>query len=154
MASGSSFSGGSSSSYLRTDGIGKVKVNTVGSVTVPIGFNPFLPVTITNGQGVDYTISVNDGVTDFNGTPVTSHAVNKTWKITASTTVANVTVKLAWDASLAELTDFDESQSYVAFRTTNGTGPWISGTAGAATDEGAGIFSQVITMSTMDGGNP
>ncbi|MBL0153130.1 MAG: T9SS type A sorting domain-containing protein [Chitinophagaceae bacterium] len=82
-----SVSGGSATSYVRTQGAGVLKVNignTVAAV-IPVGNSAYNPVTITNnsGAGDDFDVRVLDEVYDngFNGSILPYARVQRTWMI-------------------------------------------------------------------------
>ena len=101
-----STSHGSSSSYIKLNGTGKVKA-TVGSdpVILPVGRNPYLPVIIDDGGDAEYTVGVSDNVYDNPQTQTgakSSNVVSETWTVQASTSVNNVSIQVGWDAAEEE----------------------------------------------------
>lgn len=86
-----SFSSASSTSYIRTNGTGKLKMSIQNgqSKQFPVGTTSFTPLTITNNTGsADYlSVRVFDGVynTGYSGYTTTLGRVNKTWDISKAT---------------------------------------------------------------------
>jgi hypothetical protein len=123
MGSSSSVSGGGSGNYVRINGSGSlIRQVTTSGTFFPIGYNPYLPVTITlpSGQAAEnFSIGVTNTVTDVNNSVITSDVVNKTWQITpdaSAGTLNNVTVTLQWNPA-EELTGFSDAAVYMAMRT-------------------------------------
>lgn len=103
IGSSATVSSANASSYVQTDGTGKV-IRSVSSsaVTFPIGQNPYLPVTIeiTSGSGGDFAVSVADGVNnqpDGNGKAITTDAVLKTWNIETPSGSNTADITLQWN---------------------------------------------------------
>lgn len=99
-------SGGSATSYVRTDVNGGVlKLNLVGSTAkvFPIGETTYNPLEISFGNDADYSARVRTGIVDPNGA-IPTDAVNRTWYIHASTTTPGVTVKYQYSNNGGELT--------------------------------------------------
>ena len=95
---------GSVSSHIVVNGSGKVTMKAVGSSPkqVPVGPDAASvnPVTITNGQGRDYTVSVAAGISPAIADP--TRAVNRTWTITPSSAPgANVTLDFQFETAHA-----------------------------------------------------
>ncbi|MBK8655673.1 MAG: T9SS type A sorting domain-containing protein [Haliscomenobacter sp.] len=99
-ATGISFGGVSTSSYVQTNGAGKLvlAVSTI-ETQFPIGNASFNPAYLTRASDSDtYGLSVSDQVL-LNGTSgpeVTSGVVGRTWDVAAINTVGSLTVKLQW----------------------------------------------------------
>ena len=125
-------SGGNANSYVRISGTGKLKRQATSSgVFYPIGYNPYLPVTITlegGASATNFSVGVTNGVTDQTNAPVNSNVIGKTWTIipeAGAGTLNNVTVTLQWDNVdvNTQLTGFNTTTSYMAYRTSL-TGDW------------------------------
>lgn len=123
MGSSSSVSGGGSSNYVRINGSGNlIRQVTTSGTFFPIGYNPYLPVTITlpGGQAAEnFSVGVTNTVTDVNNSVISSDVVNKTWQITpdaSAGTLNNVTVTLQWNPA-EELSGFTDAAVYMAMRT-------------------------------------
>ncbi len=119
-----SISGGGASSHVVTTGSGMLVQQNLGSggrsgsVLFPVGSSTtYTPVTLQNSGTADaFGVRVLDGVRDggLTGTPLTTHAVAKTWDIEESVAGgSNATVTLQWNAG-DELSLFSRGSSYVA----------------------------------------
>ncbi|MGB3088975.1 MAG: fibronectin type III domain-containing protein, partial [Chitinophagaceae bacterium] len=76
--------GGSATSYIRTNGSGALTVNNITTgKTLPIGNAKYNPLIIENGSGHNWTAKVDDGITADGGF-TTDKAVLVTWDITPS----------------------------------------------------------------------
>lgn len=142
--------GGSSSSYIRINGTGKVKTTVgISARTIPIGRNPYLPVTIEDGGGEEYTIGIVDNVyanPETNTTIQNSDVVSETWSIQASGSVSNVTIGIQWEAS-EETSGFNRASSYLAFWEDGVSSSWDEGTAQSASGVGPYSLNRTINMS-------
>jgi hypothetical protein len=100
IASGGSISGGSSSSYVVTDGSGVLTRNAVGAsdVLFPVGTgSAYNPVTINNtGTSDNFSVSLKSS---FDHTPNNANYVNCQWTITEAGTGGNATITLQWNAT-------------------------------------------------------
>lgn len=99
-------SGGSATSYIRTDvNGGALKLNSIGGTAkvFPIGETTYNPLEISNGSDADYSARVRTGILDPNGA-IPTDAVNRTWYIHASATTPGVTVKYQYSNNAGELT--------------------------------------------------
>ncbi|MFY0673375.1 MAG: hypothetical protein JXQ87_08215 [Bacteroidia bacterium] len=138
---------GSSSSYLKLNGTGKVKT-TVGSspVILPIGRNPYLPIIIDDGGDAEYTVGVSDKVFTDPTNPTTelsTNVVTETWTIQSSSSVNDVIVQIGWDA--AEEANFVRGNSGIAYWEDGVSSAWQKpGSTTAAT--GSGPYFQTRTM--------
>jgi hypothetical protein len=76
--------GGSATSHIVTNGLGKLILNNVGAVTrtFPLGAGAatYNPIKLQNGGGLNYGIRVEAGINPAIAVPV--KAVNRTWHIT------------------------------------------------------------------------
>ncbi|MFY0673547.1 MAG: choice-of-anchor D domain-containing protein [Bacteroidia bacterium] len=141
-------SGGSSNSYIKVSGTGKVK-RSIGStpVTLPIGRNPYLPIVIDDGGGAEFSVGVYNNVYDnpvTENTLQTEDAVSETWTIQADQAVDNVIVQIGWDSG-EELSNFDRTKSTVAYWQSGVSSTWTnSGTFNGAS--GSGPYFQSITL--------
>ncbi len=132
-ASGTSFGGVSTSSYVQTNGAGKL-VLAVGTFETqfPIGNASFNPAYLTRASGSDnYGISVSDQVLldGTMGPEVTFGVVGRTWDVAAINTVGSLTVKLQWYSG-NEKPGFTRSSSNVSHY----QGTWELGPIGDAGD--------------------
>lgn len=158
MASGSSIVGGNASSYIVTNGSGRLIQQNIGSggntgnVTYPIGANgtSYTPVIIKNtGTKDDFSIRLLTHLnSSYNGTSPTgttyaANAVAKTWIIEeAAIGGSNLTVTLLWNGA-DELSGFNRSNLMI--QRYNGAGTAIS--SGVAT--GSNPYSYVLTNLTQ-----
>jgi hypothetical protein len=90
---------GTVASHIITNGTGKVISNAIGAgpVIIPVGPDAtnYNPVTIANGQGANYSVSVATGINP--AITNSNYAVNRTWNITPSVSVAsNVAITLQY----------------------------------------------------------
>ncbi|MEI6509078.1 MAG: T9SS type A sorting domain-containing protein, partial [Bacteroidota bacterium] len=143
-------SSGTATSYVTTNGIGKLTINNIGStgktgnVIFPIGNSTFNPAILLNSGTTDnFTANIIDSVTSsYSGTiptgvKILSNAVNRSWIITEGTNGgSNVTIRLQWSAS-DELTSFTRANSYLS--TFNGIS-WCS--TSISTAVGTNPYSQ------------
>ena len=134
MGSGGSFSGGSSSSYIQTSGTGRLVRPAGSSVSYPVGFNPYMPVTVDCGGCTgNIQVSVADNVYDnpvTQSTAQTQNAVGATWTV-SSANGGSPNITLGWDAS-EELTSFDSPSGenvYLATWQSGSSSTWDQGTA-------------------------
>jgi hypothetical protein len=144
-------SGGSSSSYIRVNGTGKVITN-VGSdpVTLPIGRNPYLPIVIDDGGGREFTVGITEGVYDDpeNETTLqTSNVVGETWTIESSASQNNVVVTLQWNASEEE-TGFARNAASLSYWEDGVSSNWNVGSPTAANGSGPYTLSRTVNFTS------
>lgn len=125
--------GGSSSSFIITNGTGVLKRTVAGSnVSFPIGNSNYNPLILLNSGTSDvFSASVNDAVfsNGTSGTEYTENVVDRTWTLTEKVAGgSNVTATFQWAAS-DELSGFDRTLCFTGHYN-NG---WQNGTAGPAT---------------------
>ncbi len=116
MAPGATLTGGSASSYIRTDpsptATGTLKRTVVGSsatpVVFPVGTSTYTPATLsqpTGGTTDVFSVRVFNGVFKggTTGTASTDHVVNRTWMIEEAASGpgsnSNATLTLQWNAA-------------------------------------------------------
>lgn len=144
--------GGSSSSYIRINGTGKVK--TVVSTTpklLPIGRNPYLPVTIDDGGGAEYSVGLAEDVyadPEMQTTLQTSNVVGETWTLQASSAQNNVSVTLQWE-SAEEETGFNRSAAYLSYWEEGVSTSWDVGTSQSASGSGPYTLTRTVNLSTQ-----
>ncbi|MGB0429609.1 MAG: LamG domain-containing protein, partial [Bacteroidia bacterium] len=148
---GGSTSNGSSSSYIKVNGTGKVKT-TVGSspITIPIGRNPYLPVTLNDGGNEEYAIGISENVyaNPENETSLqSSNVVGETWTIQSSASQNNVSVTLQWDASEEE-TGFNRSTSFLNYWENGVSSSWNTGSSMSASGSGPYSLTRTVNFST------
>ncbi|HEV7329941.1 MAG TPA: T9SS type A sorting domain-containing protein [Flavisolibacter sp.] len=144
----------SPSSYIITNGTGKLRRNNVGSkeTIFPIGpaASSYNPLTITNAGTVDdFSVSVRPTVyvNGTSGTAITDRAVDRTWHVEEKTTGgSNATIKLQWKAD-NEQPGFVRTAAYLSHFT---AGKWDDSTP--TTTEGTDPFS--ITRSSLTSFSP
>lgn len=136
-SSNTSITGGSTTSYIKTNGTGVLK-RTVGNadVSYPVGNAAYNPAILKNAGTSDiYSLRVADDVltNGDSGPALTEKVVDRTWYITeANTGGSNVEATFQWAAS-DELSGFVRSLCNVAHYT---DGTWNEGTNGAASGSG------------------
>ena len=140
---------GSSSSYLKLNGSGKVK-QSVGSSAVifPVGRNPYLPVIIQGGGNAEYSVGLTDRVYENPETQtnkITNVAVSETWTIQGSSTANNVSITLGWDVS-EEQSSFDRNACGIGYWESGVDNSWNPGALAAAT--GSGPYFREVTLSS------
>jgi len=133
-----SISGGSSSSYISTDGTGGLKRNVGASdINFPVGYtDTYTPVVLNNsGTSDDFTVGVKN---TFDNAPYTNEVVTKQWTITEGAPGgSNATITFQWNNG-------DENGLFVRTNPLfigryNGSA-WEETSAGY-TDLGGGVYS-------------
>ena len=83
--------GGAANAYVKTSSTsGVLRMNAVTARTFPVGNSSYNPIDISNGQGVDYYVKVEDGINPAVAFP--TYGINRTWSIYASALTPNVGV--------------------------------------------------------------
>ncbi|GAB1395513.1 hypothetical protein MASR1M65_02880 [Saprospiraceae bacterium] len=145
-SSNTSITGGSTTSYIKTNGTGVLK-RTVGNadVSYPVGNAAYNPAILKNAGTSDiYSLRVADDVftNGDSGPALTEKVVDRTWYITeANTGGSNVEATFQW-AESDELSGFVRSLCNVAHYT---GGTWNEGTNGAASGSGPGPYTRKRT---------
>ncbi|MGZ5302538.1 MAG: T9SS type A sorting domain-containing protein [Bacteroidia bacterium] len=108
--------GASSTSHVVADGTGRLKatVKKGTSFIFPVGYNPYVPVTVTlpgSATDTEFGVNVSSGVQNTSG-PLTQHAVGITWNVMPSSTVSGVLFSLGWNTG-QNLTNFNTTQSFM-----------------------------------------
>jgi len=121
LASATTLTGGSATTYIVTSGTGQLK-RTVGSdnVNFPVGNGAYNPITLNNtGTSDVYGVKAVEGKpSGFTGT---THIVNESWDVTEAVPgESNLTVTTQWNIG-DETTPFDRTKSCVGFTTDGGT---------------------------------
>jgi len=129
--------------YTGTTYRGLYNINISGCQT---NYYPLL----SSSSGV--TITQNEGLYNEDGIVVTKDAVDKTWQVTPSSNLSNVSLTFQWDAN-SELTGFDETSLGVYTRTSGytGSGDWTLVNTGSATTSGS-VYSYSVTGLTLNTG--
>lgn len=136
-SSGTSITGGSTTSYIKTNGTGVLK-RTVDNadVSYPVGNAAYNPAILKNAGTSDiYSLRVADDVltNGDSGPALTEKVVDRTWYITEANTGGSIVeATFQWAAS-DELSGFVRSLCNVAHYT---GGTWNEGTNGAASGSG------------------
>ncbi|MCB0735933.1 MAG: T9SS type A sorting domain-containing protein [Bacteroidetes bacterium] len=135
------FAGGSSNSYIRVDGNGRLHATHTRGDTrfFPIGYNPYLPVqlyipAIGNFDNREYEIGIINGAytNPENETgALNANAVNKTWYINPLNVASDVQVTVQWPES-EELAGFNRANASLS-HWYQGIGQWYIGAPTAAT---------------------
>jgi len=141
-------SGGSSTVYVRTNGVGSLRQTVpVGSVFFPVGNGSYNPATLAN-TGTPDTLSVR--VTDQvlldgdSGAPVLEKVVNRTWFIEEDVAGGSILdITLQWDVT-DEFMDFTANDCYVAHYTGSG---WEASSAADASMTRSLNFSNITSLS-------
>gem|GEM_PF-4782723 len=154
------YSGGSNSSYVRTNGTGRLRQDMTVSTTLvfPVGVNPYMPIAINylNSANVNTEVSVGavDGIADEFGNSYLTNAVTTTWNVTTNGNIDDTRFTPGWDVT-REGSIFTRSNSIVIYRTLP-TQQWLrlytdaNGVPfnGPATDLGGGRYE--FTSAKMD----
>jgi len=141
-------SGGSSTVYVRTNGVGRL-LQTVpaGSVFFPVGNGSYNPATLANTGTTDtLSVRVADQVLlgGDTGPPVMEKVVNRTWFIeenVAGGSMLNIT--LQWDVA-DEFMDFKADECYGAHFTGGG---WVVNTPEDASMTRSLTFTNITSLS-------
>ncbi len=137
----------SDSSYLRITGTGRVRgrANSTGKL-FPIGFNPYLPVSILSAGNERFSVGVDSGVSysDESGY-FTKNAVNRTWSIACESNASNVILTFQWNNDIDSLPGFDASNCAIAY-TYGGTNDWIRTQTKSSASGSRNAYTQSITM--------
>lgn len=142
-------SGGSDSSYIRVNSSGRV-LATVGvdELRIPIGRNPYLPVLISNGGGVMYTVGVRQLVyqnPEKDSNNLTTDVVSETWTIQAAQPQSNVHVSVGWNADQEE-SGFDRNNSYLSSWESGVSTQWNANSTSSASGSGPYFQSGQISF--------
>ncbi len=145
--SGSTISGGSSASYVKTSSTGVLSRNVSGTATTfPVGNSGYNPAMITNtGVADNFSVRVIDNVTadgTGSGATTTEAVVNRTWMISEAIPGGSAsTLRLYWNGTPEEINAFNSSASYMASYA-NSVWNNIGGTT-------VGAYTQVNSVSTF-----
>ena len=145
ISSTGNISGGSSSSFIVTNGNGRLTQNNLGSggrtgdILFPVGTSEasYTPLTINNSAGTadNYSVRLISSIYDngYSGTIQTSDVVNKTWFIDEAVVGgSDVSLTFQWN-SVDQLSGFDPSMVRVIHY--DGSG-WEAMSSGAASGVG------------------
>jgi len=119
-----SISGGSASSYIVTNGTGKL-IRTVGTspITYPVGNSSYNPATLTRTTASNsFGVRVLDGVfaNGLTGSSITADVVNRTWDVTLEGgSVGTLTIEVQWSGT-DEGSGFDRNAAYLSHFTGGG----------------------------------
>jgi hypothetical protein len=156
-AARSEFIGGDPSSFIITNGTGKLKMQGLGTtlkagpVTFPVGASPssFTPVIIKNAGTTDvFSVRVIDGIyasytsndEPVTGSDITAGTVKNTWFISEGLAGgSNVTLTFLWSES-NEQPDFSRTACFGSHYV---NGKWVAGTPGSS--EGEEYFSTSLS---------
>jgi len=134
--------GGSSISYIQTNGLGLLKQNVSATKLFPIGNSTYNQINLSIANLTEIGVRVLDGVytSGLMGSTITEKVVNRTWDINA--TITNpLTLQVFWSIS-DEAVDFDRNACYVSHYT---GGAWEGETPGIASGSGPYSLSRVTT---------
>jgi len=117
---GSTLTGGSSASYVKTASTGILSRNVGASATTfPVGNSTYNPAMVTNAGTADiFTLRVIDNVTADGtgvGATTTEAVVNRTWMVNETTTGgSDVTLRLYWNGASEEVNGFSAASAFIA----------------------------------------
>lgn len=144
-------SGGSSSSFVVTNGTGTLTINniTAAAKAFPVGNSTYNPLTIANGSGHNWTVRVEDAVNNVAAPFNTNKAVLRTWHITPSVNPPSVGADITF-----QYDDSDPSQLGTSFSTAEDVQLWHYGIAwtassGAITPTGTAGGVRTITRTGL-----
>lgn len=131
-------SGGSTSSYVKTNGTGSLRHSVSLATLFPIGNGQYNPVKLTTTSTSQLGARVIDAVysNGLSGSTVNQDVVNRTWDITGNLS-GSMTIEPFW-ASGDENPGFDRTECYVSHYTGS---QWEGSTKGAAS--GSPLYSRV-----------
>lgn len=146
LAVSGTVNGGTINAYIKTSGTGYLIHPSVTSLTFPIGNSGYNPITISNGNGADYSARVIDGISPIIAFP--TFGINRTWNIYASANTPNVTVSFQYRAADANVNVPQPQDMELLINTDPVTpGPW-SIVAGNNTLTPSGSDPYVVTTVT------
>ena len=147
--------GGTASSYVKTNGAGVLIRPETGSLTTfPVGNSSYNPASITNsGTSDSYNMRVIDNVTNDGtgvGTTTSDPGVNRTWMISEATIGgSNVNLKLYWNGAGEEINAFSLANTpYMAHYSTAWDNIGGTITSNVADKSGITSFSPFTIKST------
>ena len=165
IISGGSITGGSASSYVVTDGTGKLYVNNIGNSSrlFPVGITTsYNPVSITNGASDDFSVAVSSN----HNPPNPNKAVTREWDISKTgETAVNTDVIIALQFNNGEWGSqyFTTTDNYIGHYTGGtwteeqgsiiGTGPFIVTGSGFNSFSPFGVGNQhahPVSLSTFN----
>ncbi|MCB0777792.1 MAG: T9SS type A sorting domain-containing protein [Chitinophagaceae bacterium] len=92
---------GSTSTYIRTNGSGRlIQNNITGSRTFPIGHTSYNPVFIAGGGGDNYAARVDTGIAPSIAFP--TYGINRTWNIQSLAAMPSVGVTVTYQFATAD----------------------------------------------------
>ena len=143
---------GSVASHIITSGTGAVIANNVGATTfiVPVGPDAatYNPVTLSNGQGLNYAVKVVTGITPaiFDA----SIAINRTWAVVPSATPASA-VTIAFEYADAHANANANPAANMEVGVHNGTNWAVASPAGGIAPTGSASARVVSVQTTQSG---
>ncbi len=152
LAAGGLVSGGTSNSYVVTNGIGSLVMNLVASTTdtfqvgTALHYAPMAITANSSSASGDVSISVIDSVY-LNGTSgtvlsATQRLVSATWFVSSTATAAiNYNMLAMWNAAM-EVNGFDRTQSYISHFTSSA---WDVMAFASATTATNGMYAMART---------
>ncbi|MFY0673195.1 MAG: choice-of-anchor D domain-containing protein [Bacteroidia bacterium] len=145
--------GGASNSYIRITGTGRVnRTVSASATTIPVGRNPYLPVTIENGGGREYSIGVFENIYSDPTNPssqnlLSSNVIGETWSVQSDGVANNVIVTVQWEGTEEE-TGFTRASSYLAYWENGISTEWNSGSAMSASGSDPYTLTRTMNFST------
>jgi hypothetical protein len=146
---------GSPSSHILTNGVGSVRVTNVTlgrTVAVGADATSYNPVTITNGQGRDYTVRVVTGIQ-----PVITNAaraINRTWTVLPSQAVtAPVELTFQWADAHGNASVVAGGDMEVGVNANAPGGQWSILTPPGGLTPAGGTTNRSVTVLTTTFGN-
>lgn len=144
-------SGGSSTSYVRTSGTGRMYYAPVTTTAfLPVGNNTYNPVTITNGDNLNWGVRVTNTVANVQPPFNTTKAVLRTWDFwnSGSSTNANLTFQYN-DGDATQLgASFDNTENVQVWNY-NGSA-WVAASGSLAPSGTAGGVRTVTITGSAD----
>lgn len=143
---------GSMASHIVTNSSGSVLLpNVTAAVTVPVGFSAteYNPVTLSNGQGLTYTVRVADGV--IAAMADNNKSVNRTWTVT-TTTIPASPVTITFQYADTEANPGCNPAGVMDAGVFNGITYALANTSGGLTPVGSPA-ARLVTLSTTQLGS-
>jgi hypothetical protein len=147
---------GSAMGYIKTNGTGSVIMKNIltDARDIPVGNSDYNPLVISKGDGLDWTVNLQDSLTPSAGFLYTSRGILRTWKITASGSPAGATLVFQYDDSnpLEIASSFQTNAAVQVWNYHGGLWSTVSLAITPTGPPGGGIRS--VTISNQSGFSP
>ncbi len=139
--------GGSSTSYVVTNGSGKLAIPNVGTATFPIGLTAYNPLTIDNGGNVDYAVKLSNTAPSGSGIAQPTKVINRQWDISSSATASNVGLSFTYNMNEGA-SAFIEGAAMDGIHFNNTSSKWEN--IGTATPSGMNPYTVAFTYTASN----